>query len=202
MRNDRRCPSRNANWRITREHTPPVILGRGRAGEGNTVRARGRCAKVLDSVSGARRDGDRDGDLGEGGVGKGRYKCQWASGPLVGANLGGSGMDLQPFQLHPDHGPAGIWHYSVLYVHYSWIRRCAVGALHCQCRPISSSHCAEFRFGVSNWTNRLRAESAGPKRATRPPVSSQARQSRRQGAGVMGYTDRTATHTWTFHSCN
>lgn len=44
-----------------------------------------------------------------GGVGTGRgalrYKGQWAAGRC---EFGGSGMDLQLFQLHPDHGPAAI----------------------------------------------------------------------------------------------
>ena len=76
---------------------------------------------------------DLDLALGEGGVGKGRGTT--AGGPLAGANLGALAWIYSCFSCTPTTAPLGFWHYSVLCVHYSWIRRCAVDALHCQCRP-------------------------------------------------------------------
>lgn len=194
------CPSGDANWRITRAHTPPVILGRGRGRERETrLEADARRYSTLGIW---RAKGRRPG---------------WGGG--LGLALGGGGGH-RPGRAAVQ-GPVGrwqvriwgLWHGSTAVSAAPRPRpRCDFGTTRYFACTILGSAAVLCRtvdaLTVQANLGRLCSISLASPFPTEPtqgrvtwlpvrdstPSPSHARQPPSQGTGATGYTDKTAAH--------
>lgn len=142
---------------------------------------------------------------GRGGWAQAGARCGTrASGPLAGANLGALAWIYSCFSCTPTTAPLRFWHYSVLCVHYSWIRRCAVPYRRRTDSAGQSRSPVQYlaRFAVSDGTDSGQSHLAPSPRLDPVPIprASTAIAGDR-GDGLHGQDGSTRSLTWTFHAC-